>query len=210
MAVPLTYSQSLLTVPSLNESGDRLLHSASYLIREARPDDLPILTDILADSFHRRDGVEGFLYPCFRMGIYEDLRHRFQLKAPHQVCLVAVSQTPTTSNQSHADQILGTVEIAFREPGFWQPRTTRYLYVFNLAVHTQFRRQGIAQQLLKSCEQVAKNWGFNELYLHVLENNQQAQNLYHKMGYRLRNMDFSLTSWLFGTPRQMFLQKQIR
>jgi ribosomal protein S18 acetylase RimI-like enzyme len=58
-----------------------------------------------------------------------------------------------------------------------------YLYLSNLAVCPQFRRQGVASHLLALCEQMARQWYFSQLYLHVLEENPEAKYLYFKGGY---------------------------
>jgi len=63
--------------------------------------------------------------------------------------------------------------------------------------------------LLSNCEETAREWGFSEIYLHVLENNHAARQLYYQAGYRLQQVDWNWTGWLFGQPRRLFLRKQI-
>ena len=190
-------------------------------IRPATFGDLTALTDILAESFHSRDGILSWVYPILRLGIYEDLRYRLVMSSPQYVCLVAVaSSVGVSSSVYRCDQesVLGTVEMGLR----WAPPSrrlsryawqlsdsSRYPYLSNLAVHPQYRQQGIAQQLLISCEQTAQRWGFSIVYLHVLENNRQAKRLYYKLGYRLKEIDSGWDSVLFGQPRRLFLQKKI-
>jgi ribosomal protein S18 acetylase RimI-like enzyme len=192
------------------ESGDRL-DTAPFLVRTARQQDLNHLADVLSSSFHTREGLIGWMYPLFRIGIYEDLRTRFRTKPAHYICLVAVKHPATQSagRSLASEDLIGTVEMGLRSQSFWQPRSSAYLYVSNLAVQHDYRRQGVARQLLLTCEQVALGWGFRDLYLHVLENNQQARRLYRKAGYQLQHAESSLSHWLLRQPRQLLLHKRI-
>jgi ribosomal protein S18 acetylase RimI-like enzyme len=192
------------------ESSDRL-NADSVLVRTARQQDLDRLADVLSSSFHTKEGVIGWIYPLFRMGIYEDLRNRLRTKTAHYVCLVAVKQSfPEASNHSLGDEnLVGTVEMGLRTQSFWQPRSSAYLYVSNLAVQREYRRQGVAQQLLLTCERVALDWGFQELYLHVLENNFQGRQLYRKVGYQIKCAESSLSYWFLGQPRQLLMHKRL-
>lgn len=55
----------------------------------------------------------------------------------------------------------------------------------NLAVGRDFRRRGIAEDLVKEAELLArKRWGFDEVYLYVEKRNKAAVKLYRKLGYR--------------------------
>lgn len=99
--------------------------------------------------------------------------------------------------------------IALRSPPSWQPHASQYPYISNLAVRKSYRRQGVARQLLLACERTSLEWGFPDLYLHVLENNHQARQLYLKAGYQLRQVEPSYSAWLFGQPKRLFLQKHI-
>lgn len=182
-------------------------------IRPATLGDLSPLTDVLAESFHSREGILGWVYPVLRLGIYEDLRHRLVMGSEHYLCLVAVASSVGVSSSVYRlnqEYILGTVEMSLRSRYAWQlSLTSRYPYLSNLAVHPHYRQQGIAQQLLRICEQTAQSWGFSHLYLHVLENNRPARQLYYKQGYRLKEIDSGWDSVLFGQPRRLFLQKRI-
>lgn len=55
----------------------------------------------------------------------------------------------------------------------------------NLAVSRQFRRRGLAEQMVRAVETVVrKEWGYSECYLYVEERNRAAVQLYEKLGYR--------------------------
>ena len=47
------------------------------------------MADILADSFHSRQGIQSWTHPFMRLSIYEDLRTRIRSGEKHSVCLVA-------------------------------------------------------------------------------------------------------------------------
>jgi ribosomal protein S18 acetylase RimI-like enzyme len=92
---------------------------------------------------------------------------------------------------------------------FWLGREMQqYPYVFNLAVHPQWRRRGVAKQLLLAAEQTVKQWGFSRLYMHVLEDNQPARSLYNRIGYRLHSQEGTVKYWLMGQPRRFLLHKR--
>lgn len=186
---------------------------SGFSIRVAASNDLTQLADILAMSFHSREGFVEWVYPVLRLGIYEDLKNRLRSKAEHYICLVAelVSRDLGTENYRSpgTQSITGTIEMALRSRFPWQIPSYDYPYLSNLAVHPEYRRQGVAQQLLNNCEDTAREWGFSEIYLHVLENNHAARQLYYQAGYRLQQVDWHWTYWLFGQPRRLFLRKQI-
>jgi ribosomal protein S18 acetylase RimI-like enzyme len=194
---------------SNGRSGQETSEPFPFLIRSVRHQDLPSLAEVLARSFHTQDGPMGWMYPLMRMGIYEDLRQRLNSKSPRQVCLIAVPATRSIASTLSPQPLVGTVEVAQRQGLFWQFRQTRYLYVSNLAVQADYRRQGVARQLLRACDRVAIEWEIPDLYLHVLENNYGARQLYAQAGYRLEKTDVGLSSLLLGQPRQLFLHKRL-
>jgi ribosomal protein S18 acetylase RimI-like enzyme len=187
---------------------DAIAASASHFtVRTAQVRDLTSLAEILADSFHARSGVMCWAYPILRLGIYEDLRNRLRSTSPHYVCLVAVSTVSTVADSR--EEVAGTVEIALRSPPSWQPHASQYPYISNLAVSSSRRRQGVARQLLLACERTALEWGYSDLYLHVLENNYQARQLYLKTGYQLQQVEPSYGAWLLGRPKRLLLRKHL-
>lgn len=190
--------------------------SSQWLVRPAKPEDVAGVASILADSFHSREGLFGWAYPLLRLGIYEDIRSRLRSPLQHHVCLVAVDAIATTGNTIGISyKVAGTVEMTVRSPfavrgdryNGSHHHSRQYPYLSNLAVHSNYRRQGIARQLLESCDRIALSWGFHDLYLHVLANNHAAKQLYFKLGYQLHFVDTSLSAWLMGRPQQLLLHK---
>ncbi|MFB2897625.1 GNAT family N-acetyltransferase [Aerosakkonemataceae cyanobacterium BLCC-F50] len=200
--------------------------SSPLQIRAAKTEDLSYLAEILANSFHSRSGITGWFYPLFRLGIYEDLRHRLQSSSSRYVCLVGIykdSQLGDRQDQlveqevrgrtvapPDRDCVVGTVEMSLRSTNPWQfYNSSGYPYLSNLAVQSEYRRRGVARQLLLACEQIALNWGYQDLYLHVLENNHKARGLYSQLGYRLHQVDSNWACLLLGKPRQLLLHKRL-
>jgi len=85
----------------------------------------------------------------------------------------------------------------------------RYPYLSNLAVEPRYRQRGVGQQLLLACERLVQEWGFHELYLHVLENNLPARRLYTKVGYQLHTVEADWVNWFMGRPRRLLLRKSL-
>lgn len=178
---------------------------SNFVIRAAQPRDLSELVEVLSESFHSHTGMMRWFFPILRMGMYEDLRLRLRSPDPTDyICLIAVV-SPSTSHAS----IVGTVEVALRSVYPFQIRNVPYPYLSNLAVQPTYRRQGVAQKLLNACEEIVLNQGFQDLYLHVLEDNYPAKQLYLKANYGLKQSDPFWCSWLLRQPRRVLLHKQL-
>lgn len=192
--------------PSYPEPTKAFSHKASsrFQIRPATLNDLTDVAQIIAESFHSQNGMWGWAFPLLRLGIHEDLRYRLGTSAPHHVCLVA-----TDTSVDQLEHLVGTVELGVRFSDSWTQVGKSFPYLSNLAIHPQYRRQGAASQLLAACEKVVLSWGFQDLYLHVLENNHQAWQLYFKLGYRVHKVESHWNRFIFRSSRQIFLHKHI-
>jgi ribosomal-protein-alanine N-acetyltransferase len=58
-------------------------------------------------------------------------------------------------------------------------------HVTNIAVHPDFRGRKIGEQLLRSLKHLARFKGATKITLEVRVSNHVAQNLYHKLGFRI-------------------------
>jgi N-acetylglutamate synthase-like GNAT family acetyltransferase len=55
----------------------------------------------------------------------------------------------------------------------------------NLAVSRKYRRKGLAEDLVRATENLArKEWGYEDCYLYVEKRNTPAVKLYEKLGYK--------------------------
>jgi ribosomal protein S18 acetylase RimI-like enzyme len=212
LTIEIIFNNTLSSSTDYQPAEDR--YSGSYLqIRAAQLEDASAVAEILADSFHSKEGMLGWAYPLLRLGIYEDVQSRLRTSPPHHACLVAANGTAIDKAGklcSSKETLAGTLEVAVRPSSVpWGSKYLRYPYLSNLAVRSKLRRQGIAVQLLLNCERVVLGWGFHDIYLHVLENNYQARQLYFKLGYRLHQIDTSWSDRLFGKPQQILLHKYL-
>jgi ribosomal protein S18 acetylase RimI-like enzyme len=178
--------------------------SCQFQIRIGTPADLVSVAQIITESFHSQKGMWGWAFPLLRLGIYEDLRHRMASPASRHLCLVAVDYTTGAVNN-----LLGTVELGVRYSDSWSQAGLGFPYLSNLAVHPKYRRHGVASGLLTTCEKISQEWGFQDLYLHVLENNHQARQLYFKQGYRMHKVESNWNTFLLRRSSQVLLHKHL-
>jgi ribosomal protein S18 acetylase RimI-like enzyme len=106
-------------------------------------------------------------------------------------------------------QIVGTLEVSPRVAWPWGNASPSELYISNLAVAADCRRRGIARSLLLACEHQARVWGYQDLYLHVLENNYPARQLYARLGYNLSTTLLSWPSLQLGQSQRLLLHKRL-
>lgn len=179
---------------------------SQFQIRVATPADLAGVAQIIAESFHAQNGIWGWAFPLLRLGIYEDLKHRLASPAPNHVCLVAVDTTIDAANN-----LVGTIELSVRFSDSWSQSQVNksFPYLSNLAVCPKYRRHGVASRLLTKCEKVSQEWGFQDLYLHVLENNHQARQLYFKQGYRVHKVESNWNIFFLRNSHQLLLHKYL-
>lgn len=181
--------------------------SSTVQIRLATFDDIQQIAGVLTRSFHNFNDWMCWVYPLVKLGVCEDLRTRFQTVNPYYNCLVAV--IPSNSVIGIKEQVIATVELSVKTRYHWQGKT-EYPYLANLAVSADYRHQGVGTKLLKHCEHIAHNWGFKQIYLHVVANNYQGQQLYLRNGYTIQQVEIDLYSLFITSQRRLLLTKSIR
>ena len=180
--------------------------ASSTIFRRANLDDVEGIAEVLTLSFNNFNELTFWIYPLMKIGICQDLRKRLQNDEQENICLIAVNLIAL--NNKVKQEILGTVELSFRERYHWQKKD-KYAYIANLAVRKNYRRLGIASELLSRCEQIAQEKNHGHLYLHVLACNQDAQQLYLNNGYRIQQVETDLFSLFVPSQRRLLLTKSI-
>jgi ribosomal protein S18 acetylase RimI-like enzyme len=163
----------------------------SLVVYPATAVDLDPVVEVLAQVFYPPLGLQRWLHPIHKRIIRQDLRLKLAARDPYYCCLAAAVGA----------KVVGTAEISLRAMAHG-----KYPYLSNLAVLPEWRRQGIARQLLLSAEEVVQKWGYRRLQLHVLEDNLPAQQLYAQLGYVPLERTPQLWQWL-GIPPQLLLCK---
>ena len=201
------YSYSLFNSSYSTASGSNKQPAIS--IRSARLEDVKSVASILTDSFHPPRGLMFWMHPLLKLGVCEDLRGRLRSNLSNYNCLVA--SACIANSQVEENLIVGTVELSIRSSySSFSNLVSSYPYIANLAVDCAYRRQGVARKLLVKCEEIARKWGFKELSLHVLDNNERAKKLYLSIGYELIKVESGFGSCIFNTPKRLLLSKKIK
>jgi ribosomal protein S18 acetylase RimI-like enzyme len=154
----------------------------------AAQSDLPSISALLVRNFQLYPPGMGWLTPVMRRGVLEDLRQRLRHAGKYYACYRAVL----------GNEIVGTAELSLRPVQvrygwLWQGKSDRAPYLANLAVETRHRRRSVARQLMITCEQQAEAWGYGQIYLTVMADNQAARSLYENAGYEIVRRD---AGWL--------------
>jgi len=140
-------------------------------IRLAAAADIPSVALLVAFSFHPGNGWQALWRSFVQLGIEHDLRDRWRSASPHYRCWLAITTTPQPL-------CVGSVELDLRPiNGHPQP------YLSNLAVHPDYRRQGIGRKLLSTVTASLAASPYSSLYLHVLAKNNAARQLYRRCGF---------------------------
>ncbi len=136
------------------------------------------VADILIESFYNPSPlVRQFLY----LSELSRLQGNFPYSAPDHSFFVACQKTTDGPGSIQNDIIVGFVDVDAR-PGTKESDAPRP-YLSDLAVHPAYRRKGVAQSLVRECEEEVKIWGKDELHLRVEKRNNGALNMYSKLGY---------------------------
>lgn len=138
-------------------------------IRWAKHNDLQAVVNLRVEVFY----PELRQISSFNHKILDKLKQRRERGAE---CLVA---------ENNGD-IVGTIEFSpsdFEGTSMEHVGYDRKLYLMDLAVRPDVRRQGIATALLKEVETYAIENDYRDIYLHVEVGNESARNLYIRNGF---------------------------
>jgi len=150
--------------------------------RLATPADIANIATLLSRTFYHGQGWRSVFNPILKMGLCYDLTTRLQMPAPERYqCWVAEVSDPRNANLKI---LVGTVEISLRSlGGITSVLSAQKAYISNLAVKQEYRNRGIGLLLLQKCEEIARCWNHQMLFLHVRPDNEVALSLYNKIGY---------------------------
>lgn len=197
--------------------------SDSIRVRSARIEDLSRIVAVLLASFYPKIQPTNWFYWLMRIGIREDIKTRLKTDPGRYACLVAasidsavaegisstISDEEDTAGRTRAGKVIGTVEMSLRPCESWRFFPPQRAYLSNLAVDHNYRRLGAAKQLLHTCENVALQWGFHCLYLHVMADNQAAQALYRQAGFQTCEVSNPVLAGLGLRAERLLLAKHI-
>jgi ribosomal protein S18 acetylase RimI-like enzyme len=168
---------------SLDDDINSKTHTSQYFTSEASYSDLNAVVDLRVDVFF----PELVDVNTFHARVLEKLRHR---RHEGSICLIVYkdSQDEPRCHYDTSDNIVGTVEFSsldFKYTALEAKGSENKLYLMDLAVRKDSRKQGIASSLLKSAEKYAISNGYESILLHVDVGNHSALKLYEKHGYTL-------------------------
>jgi ribosomal protein S18 acetylase RimI-like enzyme len=166
--------------------------SFSFRIENCKYADLNVVSDIIMDSFY--DGKVGWR----RLLKLAEL-NRLQLNFPyvdtdlHRMLVAVMTSSPDDTIKVSERIVVGFVDVDARpcKPEIKLPRP----YLSDLAVDPNYRRRGIAQALIETCEEFVQNIPKKELYIRVEETNEAAVEMYiNKLNYETCGMEKLLTT----------------
>lgn len=108
----------------------------------------------------------------------------YDLTTHRMFLAVAEAEEGGSADRQEDDRIVGFVDIDQRIPTKPQPDDAPRPYLSDLAVCSNWRRQGIARALIMQCENLCREeWGHRAIYLKVDRTNGAAVKLYASLGY---------------------------
>lgn len=84
-----------------------------------------------------------------------------------------------------------------------------YVYTSSMAVVKEFRRMGVATQLLEAVEEAAVQWNESLICLHVEEENDAAICLYESCGYKVVVQERRWVDYLSSRPNNLLMYKHL-
>jgi GNAT superfamily N-acetyltransferase len=151
--------------------------STDVVIRPARPEELPMLGNLVADAYAALPGMPS---PDEQPGYYAMVRDApVRARAPGYRILAAV--TPTGDLVGSADFI---EEMAHYGSGGSAPKRADAAGIRLLAVAPTARGQGIGKALTRDCISRARALGRAAVVLHTTRAMETAWRMYEQLGFR--------------------------
>jgi ribosomal protein S18 acetylase RimI-like enzyme len=163
-----------------------------FHIRNARYMELGHVVNIILDAFYQPSAfLRPFLYTSELTRLKNNFPHDQKIHAFYVACSIEELESSSiscidmdsgsTSTTTTTEQIIGFVDVDKRIGTHISEAPRPYLS--DLAVHTEFRRKGIAKALIKRCEEQAMDWGEDYLNLRVDQLNDGALKMYEDLEY---------------------------
>lgn len=218
---PGDVAETVLREAPQEESDDVLALGYGWKVREASRfdvEELRAVAHVQASSFHIEAGVfDELFFKLFKAEVLSNLLH----KAKHSpsdryACLLAEPAIGMDEGESSDDEsapmTVGAVNLAASDDNEVLRHlhdADEYLYVSGMAVDMNFRRKNVATLLLRACDLLAMQWGFEYLVLHAYEDDMAARTLYARGGYRVIALDPLWMSTWVGRQRRVLMAKKI-
>ena len=151
-------------------------------IRFARPSDIPDLLKLLLQVGQVHHRLRPDIFPAGTLK-YDEAALLSLLEQEDRPIFVAASDSHVTG---YAFCVLKTY------PGSGVSTQRRELYIDDLCVDENHRRDGIATGLYRHVVQYAGTLGCQSITLNVWCGNREAQRFYEKMGMRQRNITMEM------------------
>ena len=183
----------------LNSDQQQHQYPVPVTVRSAQTLDIAGMSKVLVQGFNLVP--YAWMHPIAQAGIQADLKVRMNRKSSYQA-FVAIDPNGDPA------AIVGSVEVTLQKLNLsCQP--TSYAYLSSLTVAYDYRRLGVAQQLIQACERQVGLWNQSDLYLHVLGENVAARRLYLQLGYGIHRKIRSWNPSLWHFEEQMMLHRHV-
>jgi ribosomal protein S18 acetylase RimI-like enzyme len=217
---PPRFGSSVLTPPT----GKRV----KVALRPAQPSDAYALANLCTDSFYGEhtmaDGPIKFVQRSLVLAkVFSQVSRRLSFEGKRECRLLVASDArggPVRGCIDLAVHLFNSREAKFELMRDEMPGDSNYgwrPYVASLAVERSYRRKGVARQLLREAESIARSWGYRELLLEVSAQNNGAIQFYTRAGYKVLRTDIPGTgaeevnteglTWTFSSVPKYVLRK---
>jgi len=155
-------------------------------IRDCRYAELNPVSDLVVQSFYSKSQLQQDVFKhMYRLAELNRLQQNFPYMDPDRHRMLVA--TLNNDNDDDKTTIVGFVDIDAR------PATPNWHYQNNprpmlsdLLTCPQHRRQGIARQLIQTCETICKqDFECDDIFIRVLQDNTVALQMYATMGYEV-------------------------